>query len=393
MTYDSGATRPWKRAPLQRINYAASGNSPLLDQVFPPAGSRQYTFGDAGHLEFFDAGANEVDFEVDDEGRVESITREPGGQEQEDAAAFTYDGRSFLYRTDRSHSGGSSLAYVAPTYGSEGRLYGLVRQDSPTGPVEELSVFYFAGRPVAQLKTVDLEEELIYLTTDHLGTPLLATDDGGFDIWAGPLEPFGEDTFQNALGSDVFLRLPGQWVDSIWQGASLGVDVYYNVHRWYEFGAGRYSRPDPLGINGGGPNVYIYAVQRPLFNTDPLGQAVVTQGCRSSDAARLQAAAGDADAASQTCLPCENRDDFRRAIRDDLVVICDYFPMPETCAGTTPAGEVVIFPGGLNRPGRCGCLKSVVLHEVLHLIDFGDENNILDQARKCFSCAQGVGGQ
>jgi uncharacterized protein RhaS with RHS repeats len=29
-----------------------------------------------------------------------------------------------------------------------------------------------------------------------------------------------------------------------------GRGVYYNVHRWYERGTGRYTRPDPIGLAG-----------------------------------------------------------------------------------------------------------------------------------------------
>ena len=135
----------------------------------------------------------------------------------------------------------------------------------------EFSIFYFAGRPVAQLKEVDTTSAFTYLTTDHLGTPLLATDEAGVDVWAGPFDPFGGDTFGQALESDVFLRLPGQWADSLWQGASSGADVYYNVHRWYQYGTGRYGRVDPLGYDGSPLNWYLYAEANPTHFGDFLG--------------------------------------------------------------------------------------------------------------------------
>jgi len=47
-------------------------------------------------------------------------------------------------------------------------------------------VFYLAGRPVAQLRIDGTGAETwTYLTTDHLGTPLVATDESGDIAWQG----------------------------------------------------------------------------------------------------------------------------------------------------------------------------------------------------------------
>jgi hypothetical protein len=54
--------------------------------------------------------------------------------------------------------------------------------------------FYLNGWPVAQLAIDGAGSETwSYLTTDHLGTPLLATDGVGGEIWEGGFEPFGRD--------------------------------------------------------------------------------------------------------------------------------------------------------------------------------------------------------
>ena len=227
-------------------------------------GTRDFSYGVAGHLELFEAGGNEVDFLVDDDGRLGEIARLPG-QPDEESVELLYDGRSFL----SSVVNGTGSA--TPTYSSDGLLLALERQDSGVAPVEEFSVFYFAGRPVAQLKEVDASPTFTYLTTDHLGTPLLATDEAGVDVWAGPFDPFGGNTFGQALESDVFLRLPGRWADSLWQGASSGANVYYNVHRWYQYGTGRYGRVDPLRSQGD-LHPYAYAASNPLLLVDPLGE-------------------------------------------------------------------------------------------------------------------------
>ena len=99
----------------------------------------------------------------------------------------------------------------------------------------------------------------------------------------GSFEPFGTDyqagmTGVGASENGIDLRLPGQWVDDTWADATSGAGVYYNVWRWYAPDVGRYTRPDPLGINVDDYNVYSYAVENPLLFDDPLGQLVLGPG-------------------------------------------------------------------------------------------------------------------
>jgi RHS repeat-associated protein len=109
----------------------------------------------------------------------------------------------------------------------------------------------------------------------HLGTPLVATDAAGAELWTGPFEPFGRDpwagTSSAASAEDVFLRFPGQWDDEVWLESTMGAEVYYNVHRWYQPGMGRYTKPDPLGLAGGMAS-YGYADLNPLVKIDPTGE-------------------------------------------------------------------------------------------------------------------------
>ena len=61
-------------------------------------------------------------------------------------------------------------------------------------------------------------------------------------------------------------------------GSDLGRSSY-KVHRWYEHGTGRYTRTDPLGLEGGDlfqSNLhYAYANSNPLVGFDPLGLYVL----------------------------------------------------------------------------------------------------------------------
>jgi YD repeat-containing protein len=193
-------------------------------------------------------------------------------------STLTYDGRGFLRRAEKpafsifedsfetvdtscwsdavpgaaessSTTGGpgcftpGSAITTTATYGSEGLLYALQRH---TG--ERHHVLHFAGRPVAQLRVPTAgAATFTYLTTDHLGTPVLAMNQAGATLWRGGFDPFGNDWNGTAGAAGVFLRFPGQWEDLTWAGVGTA-GLSYNLHRWYERGTGRYERADPLNL-------------------------------------------------------------------------------------------------------------------------------------------------
>jgi hypothetical protein len=73
----------------------AAGHTALLDHItLAVGGTRDYTYGPAGHLEQVTAGANPVLFGSDDEGRLSVLSRPAAGA----SALFAYDGHSFLRR-------------------------------------------------------------------------------------------------------------------------------------------------------------------------------------------------------------------------------------------------------------------------------------------------------
>jgi len=232
-------------------------------------GTRTTTYGAAGHLEEVDAAGNVIDLTTDDAGRLARLDRSG------EAATFAYDGRGYLRRAEDLVEG----TVVQPLYSSDGLLHALLRQPPGGAPEERTTVLYLAGRPVAQLLQVDTTTTWTYLTTDHLGTPLLATDETGAELWKAAFEPFGRDpwqgTPQGALAAGIFLRFPGQWEDEVWHEAALGSEVYYNVWRWLEVGTGRYTRVDPLDGQGD-PNPYAYSLSNPVARSDPAGLKTCT---------------------------------------------------------------------------------------------------------------------
>lgn len=281
---------------------ADNGNTATLFEIQPSTGdARLYAFGPAGHFENLTVGTQQVQATTDAEGRLSRLQHGDGS-----ITAFRYDGRSYLVSalgeqifTDGFESGDvacwSSVVggtgaggicappsrdrgRVGSVYSSEGVLHSVGRVDDATGIPATQDLLYFAGRPVAQIETTGQASTLTYLTTDHLGTPVAATDSSGALVWSGGFSPFGED-FSGASEAGVFLRFPGQWVDGVWDGVEVGFELYQNVHRWYTSDTGRYTRPDPARLFGE-QHPYLYAMARPVVFIDPLGRrAVAFLGC------------------------------------------------------------------------------------------------------------------
>jgi RHS repeat-associated protein len=234
------------------VTNTSGGNTPLIDG---------YSYDEAGDL------LTSVGFSAFGGGYTYGDDRRMSGNDVVSSLSHwsaTYDGRGFLSEMLSPEVALGNHDSVHPTYSSGGLL--LHRNfNQPSGfssIATDLYIFYFAGRPVATLENVSggsSSSTLSYLTADHLGTPILITNTSGSQVWQGGFEPFGDDY----SGAPTILRLPGQWVED-------NSALYYNVNRWYASGMGRYTQPDPLGLEAG-VNVYLYGVDDPTKNVDPLG--------------------------------------------------------------------------------------------------------------------------
>jgi len=122
----------------------------------------------------------------------------------------------------------------------------------------------------------DSQARIYAIHTDHLGTPQAVTDEHQHIVWQAETTPFGQakvtyakvsaSTTGETIRNKVFemsLRLPGQVYD-----AETGLNQ--NYYRDYDPTLGRYTTPDPTGIEGG-LNPYAYVNSNPLTNIDPLG--------------------------------------------------------------------------------------------------------------------------
>jgi RHS repeat-associated protein len=112
-----------------------------------------------------------------------------------------------------------------------------------------------------------------YIYADHLDTPRVIVRSGDHVPiwrWDNSADPFGAvppSDNPSGLGVYIFnLRMPGQVFDS-------ESGMYYNMHRDYVAGWGRYAQSDPIGLEGGN-NTYTYAEGNPVSYTDPTGEFV-----------------------------------------------------------------------------------------------------------------------
>ncbi|MHC8548865.1 RHS repeat-associated core domain-containing protein [Salmonella enterica] len=99
--------------------------------------------------------------------------------------------------------------------------------------------------------------------------------------WRGEYDEWGNlSGEENPAHLEQVIRLPGQQYDE-------ESGLYYNRHRYYNPGQGRYITQDPIGLKGGW-NLYQYPLN-PVVNIDPLGL--------------LRALANDAKGVAEAILP------------------------------------------------------------------------------------------
>lgn len=114
--------------------------------------------------------------------------------------------------------------------------------------------------PLAQIH----DGVLHHLHTDHLGTPLEASNDGGEVTWRVTYRVWGNVVAEEVTEIQQRLRFQGQYFD-----AETG--LHYNRFRYYFPDLGRFISHDPIGQEGGA-NVFQYAPNTTQW-IDPLGLA------------------------------------------------------------------------------------------------------------------------
>jgi RHS repeat-associated protein len=161
---------------------------------------------------------------------------------------------------------GQGVKLPAALRGMLDRLEGELRRNA----VSEESRQWLAGcgltveQMAGQLEPHHEPERKVHLYhCDQRGLPLALISTDNTVAWRGEYDEWG-----NLLGEEnpeqleQLIRLPGQQYDE-------ESGLYYNRHRYYNPGQGRYITQDPIGLEGGW-NLYQYPLN-PVEYIDPLG--------------------------------------------------------------------------------------------------------------------------
>ena len=119
----------------------------------------------------------------------------------------------------------------------------------------ELTTWVFEGFvPTAKL----VNGKAYSIISDHLGTPILAVNSDGMEVWNRQLDIYGrvrKEYKHSSLGDEVFPFVPflyqGQYYD-------FETNLAYNRYRYYSPETGAYISQDPIGLAGGNPTLYGY---------------------------------------------------------------------------------------------------------------------------------------
>ncbi len=146
------------------------------------------------------------------------------------------------------------------------RLEGELRRNA----VSEESRAWLAGcgltpeQMAGQLEPEYIPQRKIHLYhCDQRGLPLALITPDNTVAWRGEYDEWGNlSGEENPEHLEQVIRLPGQQYDE-------ESGLYYNRHRYYNPGQGRYITQDPIGLRGGW-NLYQYPLN-PLNYIDPMG--------------------------------------------------------------------------------------------------------------------------
>lgn len=120
-------------------------------------------------------------------------------------------------------------------------------------------------------------ETVTFYHTDHLGSPVIATDHNGNLLWEDNYTGYGESTKRYAPGKRPPTSPLGP-KDNIGYTGHESVEytgLVYMKARWYHPKLGRFLQPDPVGFvqsNNFSVNRYAYSNNNPILNTDPNGE-------------------------------------------------------------------------------------------------------------------------
>jgi len=238
---------------------------------------------------------------------------------------------------------------------------------------------YVHGPNIDEPLAMTRDHEVYFYHADGLGNIVALTGKRGYVV-----QKYEYDSFGNQKNAYNGIEQPFTYTGREWDRET---ELYYYRARHYDPMVGRFIQKDPIGFDGGDMNLYAYTSNNPVNQVDPTGKSVTTVGCSASDDRKIQIAAGKAEAASQTCLPCKDREAFKNKIRS-ITIYCiktNYTPKGVKACGYTYYGGsnfINLTPLGIAEVG-CGSLQSTILHEVGHTIGY-NESQCTAAENNCF---------
>ncbi|EPT8944456.1 RHS repeat-associated core domain-containing protein [Cronobacter dublinensis] len=143
----------------------------------------------------------------------------------------------------------------------------LAGEQSDREPDHYVQYVYTEGsyEPLARVDSVFDDCDIYWYHTELNGLPERVTDADGQTVWRGQFSTWGKTERELSVPQwqvPQNLRFQGQYLDR-------ESGLHYNLFRYYDPVAGRYTQMDPIGLLGG-INTYGY-VPDPLTWVDPLG--------------------------------------------------------------------------------------------------------------------------
>jgi RHS repeat-associated protein len=189
---------------------------------------------------------------------------------------YTWNARNQL----ASITGGTKASFSYSPFGQRvsRTLSGTTTELLSDGPnvVQEIQ----GGKAIANLLTGLLPSSVFTratskttenLLTDQLGSTIALANSSGSIETDYTYDPFGTTT-KEGTASENTIQYAGQEND--------GDGLYYDRARYYSPAAARFISQDPLGQNGGGPDLYLYTSDGPTDAIDPYGTTACHSGLK-----------------------------------------------------------------------------------------------------------------
>lgn len=142
----------------------------------------------------------------------------------------------------------------------------IAEQTTSNGQTEIREYLWLPEKPVPV--AMRYKGQVYALHTGRRGEVLMMTDASGDVVWEAEYSAFGEVAVMIAKVDQPW-RLAGHYHDS-------ETELHYCSARYYDPKTGRYLSQDPLFLDGGNSNFYLYCGGDPLNFIDPTGEFIFT---------------------------------------------------------------------------------------------------------------------